>query len=251
MNMKIKLIVFAVVLAITSLLAAPAKSQTIEQKLTTILGAPDSTASKIGTVHDLLQGAANTRVALRAEGDKGRARLADITTQEANFATAIARHNAEAAANDEKVRASDDAVEAHNASQCSYPDGHPEQCAGYNDESRSLNANKEYLQSIADGLNREKTNLDAAGEGLQMQVDDFNKFKDDFNARNDANEHSIDVLMRVLAMLQKTTASCQDVLQDPTTTPERLHEACGQGADGNSTKPPLTHSGTGGASQNK
>jgi hypothetical protein len=226
------------------------QAQTIEQKLTTILSAPDSTASKIGIVHDLLQTAANNRVALRAESEKGLARLADINAQTAHFASVIAQHNDEAKENDSRMAEQNAQADRHNASRCTYDEGHPEQCASYTAEAEAIDADGRYLARVAAQLNAEKATLDAAGQGLQIEIDDFNKYKDDFNARNDANEHSIDVLMRVLSMLQKTTASCQDVLQDPKSSPERIHEACGQGSDGNGTQAPLTRSGTGGGSSN-
>lgn len=226
------------------------QAQTIEQKLTTILSAPESTAAKIGTVHDMLQTAANTRESLRAEGAKGLARLADINAQTAHFASVIASHNDETAKNNQRMADQNAQADRHNANRCTYEDGHPEQCASYTAEAEAIDADGQYLARVADQLNQEKATLDAAGQGLQMEIDDFNKYKDDFNSRNDANEHSIDVLMRVLGMLQKTTASCQDVLQDPKSSPERIHEACGQGSDGNGAQAPLTRSGTGGGSSN-
>ncbi len=231
--------------------AITAQAQTIEQKMTIILAAPDSTAAKIGTVHDLLQTAANTRAALRAEGDTALARLADINKQNAHFTEVVAQHNVLVGAHDAHVAAHDARTAQHNANQCRYYDGHEQDCAAYAAEQNVLNNEAANLDRETAAINQEKATLDAAGQGLQMEIDDFNKYKDDFNSRNETNEHTIDVLMRVLGMLQKTTASCQDVLQNPKSTLEQIHEACGQGFDGNGTQAPLTRSGTGGASQNK
>jgi chromosome segregation ATPase len=242
-------IIAALFLAI-ALTCAPTHAQTIEQKLTTILSAQTSTADKIGTVHDLLQEAANTRASLRAEGANGQAKLDDLNAQIANFGMAIKRHNAEATQHDAAMDAHDARTAQHNATQCTYEEGHPEQCAGYIAEQRVLDQEANTLDRESDDINREKETLTAAGEGLQIEIDDFNKFKDDFNARNDENEHNIDVLMRVLGMLQHTTAACQDVLQNPKSTPEQIHEACGQGFDGNDDHAPLTRTGTGCGSSN-
>lgn len=254
-----KIALFMVVLFALSLLgsrvfAQPSETtettETIEQTLTSLLAKPSSVQEKIGVVHDLLQTSANNRVSLKAEGAIGLAKLADVETQKTNYEAAVGKHNNATANFQTRMKSQNDQAIQHNAHQCTYYDGRVQDCAAYNAEQDALNTEGAALDQEKIVLNKEKDVLDAAGDGLQLIINDYNKWKDSFNSRNDANEHNIDVLMRVLDMLQRTNQPCQKALQDPKTTPEQLSEACGQQSDGNKTHPPLTHHGTGGVTPN-
>lgn len=245
--MKLKLIVL---LLGTVLMVGTIKAQTIEQKITTSLSAAPSTKEKTYAIHDLLQIASNTRESLKAEGAKAQARLDDINTQSTNYKNTVTRHNDAAIAHDQKVALHDGRTITHNNNRCTYTDNNESSCSAYNNEQTVLNSEAAYLDRERDQINQEKATLDAAGDGLVLEINDFNKYKDDFNSRLEQNNHDIDVLMKVLAGLQKTNVSCQEVLKDPKSTDELVHQACSHLFDGNSDKGSLDHTGTGGASRN-
>jgi len=144
------------------------------------------------------------------------------------------------------------ALDAHNANQCQ-----GNNCGWYNQEANNLNARRDQLQTVKNGLDSRKSTLDATLGSLRelqsvMQAK-FEKYTADskaYNAQNDENEAKIKAIADKWNAVLNGMGDCYKNLP-ANASDEQVHEACGAAWDGNSVgKPAVVNRGTGGATPN-
>jgi hypothetical protein len=69
-----------------------------------------------------------------------------------------------------QLRAVNQQVATHNASPCTYPQGHPEQCASYEREAATLNAQQDSLRTTLQGYINQRDRLVARNQEIERRL---------------------------------------------------------------------------------
>lgn len=173
---------------------------------------------------------------------------ADHATRLTALTTAIADHN-------QAVSSYTQQTAAHNANQCHYHDGHPEECNWYvqegyrllnwqtqlNNEDGSLRKYSGDMDAEAARINQSKADLDSRWAAIKERCDEFDARLAIFNAQVDkhnaawhANEDRFARILRTMASIGVQTNACKEALKDTRDGAlENIHAVCGAMFDGN------------------